>query len=132
MELLIFQVSKTKNIDKRILTAIKVLPVYRNQTVYETDTNPTIIPDVSTVYYIDGFFCKKDHMISYDSYPKIVVGKYSIANGSSDFPDYMTTTNADIKFGIQNIAYDPLSRMDGCLYIKDDFLKYIFNFTKSG
>ena len=45
-----FQVSKTQNIDNRILTVIKVLPVYRNRTVYETDTYSTIIPDLSTVY----------------------------------------------------------------------------------
>ena len=60
------------------------------------------------------------HKALVSNYPNIVVGKYSIGG----LPDYMITSNADIKFGIKNIKFDSMTKMDGCLCFKDGFQKY--------
>ena len=61
--------------------------------------------------------------LGYGPHPNIVVGKYSMIGG---FPDYMITSNADIKFGVKNIKFDSMTKMDGCLCFKDSFQKYAF------
>ena len=37
------------------------------------------------------------------------------------FPDYMITSNAEIKFSIKNYAFGSLDLMDGCLCFKEKF-----------
>ena len=37
------------------------------------------------------------------------------------FPDYMITSNAEIKFSIKNYAFESPDLMDGCLCFKEKF-----------
>ena len=46
-----------------------------------------------------------------------------VRNGFENCPDYMVTSNAEIKFGMKNFVYRSLRPMDGCLCFKENFRK---------